>query len=264
MSWRENIDLFHTQSSLAILFVFIIINLVGDKATSGRLGNCLILLAPNRVSYMSEQTQRDKGPWDGPQASNLTEDNYRMLFDTLEVGFVVADLLYDEASNPVDLLVLESNPSFERLMQMETSSVGKHALEIFPSAEASWFEAYGNVVATGENLHLENYLAELDSWFDLYIWRLGEDGSTRFAIVFNDITERKRVEGQQAFLLRLSDRLRALHDPVVVEAVQDAVTQEALAHFEADRCYYSEIEDDSAVIRSDAYRDGLLPVAVIH
>ena len=73
---------------------------------------------------------------------------------------------FDEEGKPVDLLVLETNPSLNRMIRT-TNAVGKRALEIFANAEACWFEAYGRVVDTGESLRFENYLAALDRWFDL-------------------------------------------------------------------------------------------------
>ena len=141
-----------------------------------------------------------------------SEEKYQSLFASIDEGFVVAALLYDDAGRAVDLVVLETNPNFDRMMQT-TNAVGKRALELFPDAEASWFEAYAHVVETGESLRFENYLRPLDRWFDLYISRIGDDTSRRFAIVFNDITERKRTESE---LRQSQERLR-----VVIDSVQD-------------------------------------------
>jgi len=141
------------------------------------------------------------------------EATYRTLFDSIDEGFVIAELLFDEDGKPFDLLVLETNASFERMMRT-TNSVGKRALEIFPNAEASWFETYRRVVETGQSLRFENYLAALDSWFNLYIWRVGEAGSHRFAIVFNDITERKKAEQESR---RANELLQATLDSSLEE-----------------------------------------------
>src|SRR5690349_4450247 len=136
---------------------------------------------------------------DDEGALRASEAKYRTLFDSIDEGFVISELLFDEEGKPFDLLVLETNASFNRMMRT-TDAVGKRAREIFPTAEASWFEMYGRVVATGESMRFENYLAALDRWFDLYLSRVGEAGSRRFAIVFNDITERKRQEANLALL----------------------------------------------------------------
>ena len=141
------------------------------------------------------------------QASRASEEKYRTLFNSIDEGFVIAELLFDDEGKPFDLVVLETNASFERLMRTRTSSVGKRALEIFPAAEASWFEAYGRVVETGEPLRFENYLAPLDAWFELYISRLEGEGSHRFVIVFNETTQRKSAENA---LRQSEERLRLI------------------------------------------------------
>ena len=72
--------------------------------------------------------------------------------------------------------------------------------------------------------------------------------------VIADITERKQVEERQAFLFRLSDALRPLSNAVEIQAT---VARTAMNFFGADRCYYCEIEHDTAIIRRDASREDL-------
>lgn len=189
------------------------------------------------------------------EALRLSEAKYRTLFDSIDEGFVVAELLFDEEGKPFDLLVLETNASFERLMQTATSSVGKRAREIFPNAEASWFEAYGRVIETGESLRFENYLAELDCWFDLYISRVGEAGSRRFAIVFRDITERKRQEANLAFLNKVSGDLERL---TKVDEIMSSLGTRIGEHFRVQRCSFAEINEAAGeiTVRHAWYREG--------
>jgi PAS domain S-box-containing protein len=75
---------------------------------------------------------------------------------------------------------------------------------------------------------------------------------------FRDITDRKKdeetlrkSEERQAFLLKLSDALRPLSNPVELQSV---VTHTAMDYFGADRCFYCEIENNKAIIRRDALR----------
>ena len=68
----------------------------------------------------------------------------------------------------------------------------------------------------------------MNRWFDVYVTRIGGVGSCRLAVVFQNITERRRFEAalreseaRQAFLLKLSDALRA-------EPSAEAITDRAL------------------------------------
>ena len=182
---------------------------------------------------------------DDERSLGASEAKYRTLFDSIDEGFVISELLFDEQGKPFDLLVLETNASFEQLMQTSTSSVGKRAREIFPTAEASWFEMYGRVVETGESMRFENYLAALDRWFNLYLSRLGEAGSRRLAIVFNDITERKR---QEAHLALLADVGMALASLTNIDETMFALGERICRHFGAGLCAFSTIDETGETI----------------
>ena len=184
---------------------------------------------------MSKQKQMARKRLDDEEAK------YRTLFDSIDEGFVISELLFDEEGKPFDLLVLETNASFERLMQTATSSVGKRALEIFPTAEASWFETYGRVVETGESVRFENYLAALDRWFNLYISRIGEAGSRHFAIVFHDITERKRAETKLAFLAEISQDLVGLTS---IDETMNRLGEKIGKFFGVQQCLFAEHADE--------------------
>jgi PAS domain S-box-containing protein len=80
-----------------------------------------------------------------------------------------------------------------------------------------------------------------------------------------EVETRKRVEealreseARHAFLLRMSDAVRTLVDAAEIE---ETVTQMALDHFRADRCFYCEIDGERPVIWRDALRGEIPSVA---
>jgi PAS domain S-box-containing protein len=192
------------------------------------------------------------------EALRESEERYHGIFDSIDEGFVVAELLFDEG-RPSDLLVLETNASFDRMMRT-TDTVGKRAKEIFPDAEASWFEAYGRVVGTGEGMRFENYLAPLDSWFELYVSRIGGEGSRRFAIVFDDITERKRRELNQRFIIDLDRRLGDLSQP---EEIEQTAIDGLGEYLDVSRCYIAHIHENERATVEREYRDAQTTISVV-
>jgi len=137
------------------------------------------------------------GEYAAQQALRESEARYRGLFNTIDEAFCIIELIYDQHEKPVDWRYLEVNPSFEK--QTGISEVtGKRIRELAPDHEEYWFETYGNVALTGQPVRFINEAKAIDGidnrWFDLYAFRAGGPGSRKVAVLFTDITERKRLD----------------------------------------------------------------------
>jgi PAS domain S-box-containing protein len=128
------------------------------------------------------------------------EARYRALFEAIDQGFCVIEVLLDGAGRPVDYRFVEANPAFEAMTGL-WGALGRTARELVPDLEEWWFVTYGRVALTGEPARFENHAAPMGRWFDVYASRLGGDGSRRVALVFTNITERKRAEAERERLL---------------------------------------------------------------
>jgi PAS domain S-box-containing protein len=120
-----------------------------------------------------------------------SEERYRTLFESMDEGFCVVEMVFDPAGRPCDYRFLEINPAFEK----HTGLIGAQGMrmrELVPDHEAHWFETYGRVATTGEPVRFENEARAMGRWFDVYATRLGGPGSTKVAVVFGDVTERRR------------------------------------------------------------------------
>jgi PAS domain S-box-containing protein len=154
------------------------------------------------VSHLG--TRRSGNPLFGYVAIDLTErkraeeqvrrseERYRMLFDTLIEGFCIIEVIFD-VDVPVDFRFLEINPAFEGLTGLKNVK-GLLMRELAPDLEAHWFEIYGHVALTGQPARFVNEAKALNRWYDVSAYRIGEPESRRVAILFNDITERRRAE----------------------------------------------------------------------
>lgn len=147
--------------------------------------------APARRSVESERG--DAADWLERQQAEESEKRYRSLFDSIDEGFCVFEMIYDEAGEPVDYRFLQVNPAFEKHTGL-VGAEGKTILELVPGQERHWFEIYGKVAATGEAVRFENRGEGMHRWFDVYAFREGGPEHRRVAAIFTDITERKRTE----------------------------------------------------------------------
>ena len=66
--------------------------------------------------------------------------------------------------------------------------------ELAPSHEAHWFDIYGKIALTGEPAHFENEATALNRYYEVSAYRVGEPDLRQVAIVFNDISRRKRAD----------------------------------------------------------------------
>ena len=127
------------------------------------------------------------------EALRESEKKYRTLFDSIDEGFCTIEVLFDENDHPIDYRFLEVNPSFEKQTGIQNAR-GRRMREIAPLHEVHWFEIYGRIALMGEPVRFENQAAQLHRWYDAYAFRVGEPADRRVAILFKDITERKRAE----------------------------------------------------------------------
>jgi signal transduction histidine kinase/transcriptional regulator with GAF, ATPase, and Fis domain/ActR/RegA family two-component response regulator len=121
------------------------------------------------------------------------EEEYRALFDRIDEGFCVMEVLFDADARAIDCRLLEVNPAFERHTGI-TGACGKTMRELLVSQSDCWFEVYGAVARSGEAARLVDYSHSLGRWFDIYVFRVGAPGENRIALVFDNITERKQAE----------------------------------------------------------------------
>ncbi|WP_109119200.1 ATP-binding protein [Azospirillum sp. TSO22-1] len=120
-----------------------------------------------------------------------SEARYRTLFEVMDEGFLLAEVIVI-GNRPTDILYLEANPAAVRMTGQNYT--GRRLREIDPRFEHHWYEVFGRVAVTGEPARMERFAAPLGAWFDFYVFKVGAPHERRVAIVFQDVTERKRAE----------------------------------------------------------------------
>lgn len=174
------------------------------------------------------------------EALRKSEEKYRSLFNSIDEGFHIIELIYNDAGKAIDFRYIETNKSFERHTGLKNAA-GKLGSEITSNTEDYWFEAYETVARSGEPLRFENYNEFIGRWYSAYAFRLPHKNGCNVAVLFNDITERKRREQQQQYILKLSDALRNLSDSVII---QKTAVQLLGEHMQVNRAFYGDMLDD--------------------
>lgn len=123
-----------------------------------------------------------------------SERRYSTLFESIDEGFCVIELLFDQSGKPHDWRYLEINPAFSKHGAIPVEVVGKTVREAIPDLEPRWFEMFGKVALTGESIRYVEKSEAMNRWFEGYALRIGQPQDHKVAILFNDVTERKRAE----------------------------------------------------------------------
>jgi len=135
-----------------------------------------------------------------------SEERYRQLFHNMLDGFAYCRIVNDEEGRPRDFVYLEVNEAFEKLTGL-SDVVGKRASEVIPGVwqdHPELLETYGRVAATGIPSEFELVFRPLGIWLSIsaYCPRPGH-----FVSVFDNISERKRVEEALRAELALQDQI---------------------------------------------------------
>lgn len=175
-------------------------------------------------------------------ALRRSEAQYRSLFNSMDEGFCLIELLYDEQGQPIDWLYLEANPTFER--QTGIHPVGQRVSQVVGPVEAWWFIFYHQVLLSRTPAHTENHLSAPDRWYSIQATPV-EGHPHRLAVIFRDITPRKRRESKQRLLVELTDELARLVTP---PAIMQAVSTRLGAQLQVSGCLFGEVDEPSGAV----------------
>lgn len=121
-----------------------------------------------------------------------SEAHYRMLFNTMFNGYALHEMIFDDLGTPVDYQFVDLNPAFEEMTGLKKDDCsGKKVMELLPTTENYWINAYGKVVITGQPMEFENYSEALGKYFHVFAFRPQKN---HFAVLVTDITQRRMME----------------------------------------------------------------------
>lgn len=140
-------------------------------------------------------------------AAAESDEKFRAIFDTMDQGLAIVDVLYDEDNKAVDYVFHQVNAAFEDEAGLK-DVVGRRASEVLKEHAAYWVEIFGNVLKTGEPVRIAANRTVTGRWYETNVFRIGGTGSHRIAFLFTDITPRKEEElDKQKFADELKEQV---------------------------------------------------------
>lgn len=143
-----------------------------------------------------------------------SEEKYRNLFEHMNEGFFLGEIIFNESGNPIDYLHLIANKALERTFQLRIEDIiGKKGSEI-NNVPNQWIDTFSEVAVTGQSITFEGVSEGLERYFKIKAFCLKPG---QFACLVQDITESKKLERELRYQKELFESVvENMHDALVV------------------------------------------------
>ncbi|GLK78371.1 PAS domain-containing sensor histidine kinase [Methylopila turkensis] len=170
----------------------------------------------------------------GETAVNVQEHRYRALFDAMDEGFCVIEF-FDGPHGPLsDYIHVEANAAYAAHAGIP-NVVGQKLREMVAEEADGWVELYGGVLRTGKPIRFQRELVATGRHLELAAFRLEPPSLRQVAVLFQDITARKRAE----------QALQSLNETLETRIAEAIAERKLLADvFEATTAYIHVLDKD--------------------
>ncbi len=137
----------------------------------------------------------------------LEEESYGRFIDSLNDGFELLKTVVNEHGNIIDFIFLKVNHAYEIQTGLRAVDlIGKRKKEAAPASEQRWYDYAISAMKENKALSYEYYNPKVNAYFDTQFIPIPPN---QIAVLFKDITERKKAEQQvEESLLRYQDLLK--------------------------------------------------------
>ncbi len=163
-----------------------------------------------------------------------SEERFHSLYEHMTEGVALHTLIYNDAGTPVDYQILDVNASYEKILELQRQDViGKKGTTAYNQDEPPFLAAYIKTVIIKEASSFEEYIGWLDKTLLISVSPIGKEG---FAIIFSDITERKKSE---TALIESEEKCRILveHAPEAIVVIDVTSNRFIEANIQAEHLF---------------------------
>ena len=125
----------------------------------------------------------------------VNEEKFRSLFENMESGCALHEIVLNEAGEPADYIFQDINDRFVEFTGLTREiALNKRVTEIIPGiekAEPDLIKVYGDVVLNKQPAQFELYFEPFDKWYRVSAFAVM---NRHFVALFDDITESKRSQ----------------------------------------------------------------------
>ncbi|WP_312806741.1 PAS domain-containing protein [Agrobacterium cavarae] len=127
------------------------------------------------------------------RARRESEDLYKGLFDAIDEGFCIIEFMDGPHGPDSDYVHIQANDAYARHAGIP-NVVGQKLREMVPDEADAWIARYGAVLKTGEPIRFQQELVATGRYLELAAVRIEPRERRQVAVLFQDITARRRAE----------------------------------------------------------------------
>jgi PAS domain S-box-containing protein len=142
---------------------------------------------PILFSIIYDITAREKSE----QALQISEKRYRDLLDSMDEGFMLCEMIYDENGKAVDFRYLIVNKALAEILNKPVEMlIGSANRDLFPEIDPMWVETFDEITKSGISRRVIGTRKRYGITMEIFAWR---SGPGRVGVTFNDITEQRQM-----------------------------------------------------------------------
>ncbi len=139
------------------------------------------------------------------ESLRLSEERYRLLFESMSNGLCYMKAIYDKNGRMVDCRYMDVNAKYLSFINRESKNevLGKTVREILPGTEQEWFDSLEPAPKKGVTVKFDLYNEPSGKWYSTTAFRVEGEQDT-FVGIFDDITDRLEAEERFHYLANAS------------------------------------------------------------
>jgi signal transduction histidine kinase len=119
-------------------------------------------------------------------------EEFDLIYQNMKEGVVFNEIHYNESGKADDYIITKVNLQFAKMFNLEPENIiGRFAVEVFGIAIPPYFNLCIKIAETGGSIEIETYYSKVEKYFAVLIF---SNKKKYFTAVFNDITEKKKLE----------------------------------------------------------------------
>jgi len=136
------------------------------------------------------------------------QEKYHKLFTSIDQGFCIVDVIFDTEGKPVDYRFIETNPALKEQTGLDNIE-GKLVSEVVKHVNKEFLDSACKAVLTGKPMNVTSRSKALDRWYDICMYKVGEENSKTVAFLYKDVSEEVREKKEMEKTIRMQEEVFA-------------------------------------------------------